>query len=93
MKISKIQLEILKLMKKGWELGKMFHTDLSVRFWLQKEGIGKGGETKEIRNSKSIFKLEDLSLIKLNQGNPSYFSGCTYKLTEKGKEFLQSIGG
>lgn len=89
MKLSKTQLEILKFMGYGWELGQMLCTNLSVRCWLQKNGIGKGGECKKIKNSKSVIKLRELSFIKINQGDPSYFSGCTYKLTDKGKELLE----
>lgn len=61
MKPSKAQQEILDLMANGWELG-LCH-GLAPRYWLQKGGLGKGGEIKNIRSAVPC-KLVDLGLIK-----------------------------
>lgn len=48
-KLSNKQAEVIKLMSEGWELG---HNKSDIRgysnTWLQKDGLGRGGETKEV---------------------------------------------
>ena len=58
MKLSKIQIEILKLMSEGWELCSSTTFDLSSSTWLQKGGCGKGGQTKciSIATKHALFK-------------------------------------
>jgi len=72
------QKEVIKLMREGWELGASGSTS---NHWLQKDGVGRGGETKKINNSIA-FVLREKNLIFC----PEYhFPSSTYLLTELGK--------
>ncbi|KKL04120.1 hypothetical protein LCGC14_2619280 [marine sediment metagenome] len=46
-RLSKTQMEVVNLMREGWELG-VGCAFGDYRSWLQKGGIGKGGPTKHI---------------------------------------------
>ena len=61
MKLSKVQQNVLDKMRDGWELG-MSHS-FGVNCWLQKDGIGKGGESEDIRYS-TLSVLFQKKLIK-----------------------------
>ena len=62
MKLSKKQQEVIDLMNNGWELGQT--TGYSSRTWLQKGGIGRGGEAKTI-SSSTLLALHKKRVIKL----------------------------
>jgi len=47
-KVTKLQQDVLDLLKAGWELG-VTRRLVERRVWLQKDGLGKGGETRKIR--------------------------------------------
>ena len=49
-KVTKLQQEVLDLLKAGWELGVTSRL-VERRVWMQKDGLGKGGETRKIRMS------------------------------------------
>ncbi len=90
MKLTKKQIEILTLMNLGWELGK--NTSTSARnishnrvWWLQKGGIGRGGESKEIHGKVNILNLYQEKLILSTGFN---FPSEKYYLTKKGKKLL-----
>ena len=74
MKLSKIQQEVIDLMRDGWELGqsKGFHEST----WLQQGGCGKGGPTKKI-SSATLTALYDRGLIVKNEHK---YPRTTYKL-------------
>ena len=77
MTLTKVQLEILSLMNSGWQLGRGEGVDF--RAWLQKGGVGRGGETKEVRFN-SFFSLWTKGYIEVDkQGFPT----TTFKLTGK----------
>jgi len=61
MKLSKTQQEVIDLMKNDWELG----TSMSGEHhsWLQKGGLGKGGESKTV-SSATVHALYRKGLIK-----------------------------
>ena len=68
MKLSKVQREVVELMKRGWELG--CSTSFDSRCWMQKDGLGRGGETKDVRSS-TVFALHKKEVIILtNRGFP-----------------------
>jgi len=86
MKLSKVQLEVIRLMKEGWELGRS--SGFRPSWWLQKNGLGKGGETKRIMNFSTCLKLYDLGLI--YKPSPKLeFPTEHWALTDKGKEVLK----
>lgn len=77
--LSAKQKEVIKLMREGWELGAS--KALTRRKWLQKDGIGKGGETKDVHTA-TFDKLYFSNLIYA----PDYsFPSQKYLLTELGK--------
>jgi hypothetical protein len=79
MKLSKAQKEIVDLMKDGWELG--HSRGMHTRTWIQKGGVGRGGDTKSI--SVSTFHiLLDKKLVELSIES---FPTSKYNLTELGK--------
>jgi hypothetical protein len=54
MKLSKTQQEIVDRLNNGWELGAM--SDMSGRCWIQKPGLGRGGESHNV-SSATIHAL------------------------------------
>ena len=86
MKLSKTQKRILELMNSNWELG--HYEGLFGDYVLQKGGCGCGGETIRNINWKTISKLSELDLIKVNKRS---YPKTTYKLTEKGKKLLEEL--
>jgi len=87
MKLSPKLIEILVLMNSGWELGRS--NTSSLGWWLQKGGIGKGGETNEIHGRTNMYMLTNSKLI---ASNGYGFPTQKYYLTEEGKQFLKDIG-
>lgn len=49
MKLSKAQAEVVAKMEAGWELG--WSSSMDGRVWLQEGGVGKGGQSLNIRTS------------------------------------------
>lgn len=88
MKLSPKLIEILKLMNDGWELG--FHEGVSsMGFWIQKNGLGHGGESKQIHGRTNVYKLKIAGLID-NDGK-HHFPTTPYFLTDKGKKFVKDL--
>jgi hypothetical protein len=87
MKLSKTQLEVLRLMNEGWELGRTSSSFSGERqWWMQKGELGCGGETKSL-NARTCWKLYDLGLIE--KPNPNLeFPTEHWRLTDKGKTEL-----
>ncbi len=79
-KLSEPQQAVIYLMQEGWELGKSLTMD--GRAWMQKNGLGKGGESKDVRTT-TLFALVDRGLI---EGKAREFPKQRYVLTEKGKQ-------
>jgi hypothetical protein len=50
-KVTKAQQAVLDKMADGWELGYCQGARSPGRFWLQKEGIGRGGECINVRQN------------------------------------------
>lgn len=46
MKLTKAQGRVVARMKEGWELG--WSNTMDGRVWLQKDGVGRGGETERV---------------------------------------------
>ena len=82
MRLSKTQREVLRLMAEDWELGRS--TGLSTRCWLQKNGIGRVGKTKDVRFT-TLFALEGRGLIFGKYKYPT----MKYFLTESGKFYAE----
>lgn len=61
-KMTKVQQEVVAMMRDGWELGVL--TVLDGRCWLQKGGCGKGGETKSV-NNKTVAALRESGVIEI----------------------------
>lgn len=75
MKLSKRQQELVDLMKSDWQLGKSM--GFSGRYWLQKGGCGKGGESKDV-NANTAYALYKAGLIAVDVEK---WPLRTYKLT------------
>ena len=56
MKLSKAQERVVSRLKEGWELG--WSQTMSKRVWLQKDGVGRGGETEGVASvtANSLLK-------------------------------------
>ena len=76
MKLSVLQQKVIDLMNEGWELG--LTQGFCPRAWLQKNGLGKGGETLNI-SVATLYSLERNKLI-VSQGYS--YPTRTYKLKE-----------
>lgn len=66
-------------MREGWELGHSCTMD--GRAWIQKNGVGRGGDTKEIR-ANTFQAIYDLDLVVATERK---FPTHKYGLTELGK--------
>lgn len=78
-KLTETQIEVIKLMRKGWQLGCSLTMD--SRTWIQKDGVGRGGETKKV--SKSVFHgLKDRGVLECVDND---FPTAKYNLNELGK--------
>lgn len=75
-KLTPKQKEIIELLKDGWELGKS--EGLTPRVWIQKGGISKGGESKDLRIDTFISLINSRAIIISEEGFPI----SKYKLTE-----------
>jgi len=86
MKLTDKQMDIIKKMDEGWELGFYSGYDASVN--LQKGGLGKGGESKPVNyNTFSALRNRELVTPITNQ-NPYAFPQ-KYYLTDKAHEILK----
>jgi len=81
MKLSEPQQEVICLMQEGWELGQSLV--INGRAWMQKNGLGRGGESKDVR-AQTFRALVRKGLI---GGLAREFPKQRYVLTEKGKQF------
>ena len=68
MKLSKTQQHVIDLMESGWELG--CSTTMDGRCWLQKGGLGQGGETEDVRHN-TVHALYKRGLIEGHYGFPT----------------------
>lgn len=80
MKLSPAQLEVLRLMADGWELGSSVSSQRSST-WLQKGGCGRGGESQTV-SANTIAALWNRDLIEFGERS---FPTQTYKLTALGE--------
>ena len=71
--------EILRLMKEGWELGYGTGFREAGQFWLQKNGLCRGGETRNIHASTARSMFEK-GLIKLSTRKQEKFWLRRYEL-------------
>lgn len=83
-KLSKTQIELLRLMNNGWELGSSM--TLNDGCYIQQDGIGKGGKSQSV-NSNTLDSLYYHKCITINFES---FPSRHYKLTEKGKQYAES---
>lgn len=80
-KLSKVQQEIVDLMKEGWELGVSLSFSGNYSCRVQKDGLGNGGATKYF--SVSTFKaLENKGILKIKSNE---FRNKKYALSETEK--------
>ena len=76
-KLTPTQQEVIDLIKQGWELGSSLSID--GRCWIQKGGLGKGGEAKNV-SSSTVHTLEYLGYIERGE---SHFPTLHYRLKTK----------
>lgn len=60
-KLSKAQQAVLDLMNDGWELG--WGLDFHGRCWIQKGGVGFGGESKDISSATAYALRRDGHIV------------------------------
>jgi len=80
MKISPKQRELLMLIGDGWEIG--ISTGFKPRAWIQKGGLGRGGEAKDV-HFNTFHSLRVKGLIAQNNELP-YANPEHYHRTQKG---------
>lgn len=78
-KLSETQIEIIKLMREGWQLGVSLSMD--SRYWIQKDGVGRGGETKKV-TSPVYHGLKERGVLECVDND---FPTAKYNLNELGK--------
>jgi hypothetical protein len=85
MTLSKAQQRVIDLMQQGWELGTS--QALDSRSWLQKDGIGRGGDTEDVHGST----FHALYVRKLIELNGSDFPSQRWRLTAAGKSIVTPV--
>ena len=73
-KLTPIQQEVIDLINQGWELGSSITLD--GRCWIQKGGLGRGGESKKV-SSSTVRTLEYLGYIERGE---KHFPTLHYRL-------------
>lgn len=79
MKISKAQQRVVTLMEEGWELG--WSSSIGGRIWLQKNGVGRGGETERVLPATAMALIKAGIIV---CDKPS-FPTSKYRLTNTSK--------
>ena len=92
MKLSKLQVEVIQLMQKGWELGSYHglgvgYGNPSFTIHLQKNGLGKGGECVHVKVN-TFWSLQSRGLIEEVENQPYFAHPKRYQLTQKGKDWV-----
>lgn len=82
-KATELQLGILSRMADGWALG-VSHANNSGGAWLQKNGIGRGGETISVMAS-TFRGLRNKGFIEVKRKG---FPASEMQLTQAGREAL-----
>ena len=84
-KLTKVMKSVLHLMASGWELGSSVGTLMGGPPWLQKGGIGRGGETID-SNQNTVHALYIRKFIVQKRYK---FPTATYSLTPLGRRVLK----
>ena len=69
MKLSKAQQEVVNLLSDGWEIGHSLTFD--GRFWIQKGGAGRGGESKNLNANTACALIKAGIIICTERGFPT----------------------
>ena len=89
-KLTPARLAVLLKMAEGWELGRSTSLAMNVnREWLQKDGIGRGGETEKVR-AGTARALESAQLIKRVRAS---FPSQAYVITDYGRQWAERAQG
>lgn len=81
-KLTQNQVEAIRLMANGWELGCSWSTGGGIRYWLQQGGCGRGGDSRKV-NASTVSGLFKRSLVDMKKNG---FPTTTYELTPAGRE-------
>ena len=85
-KLNPAQLGVLKLMAEGWELG-VSSSAQGSRAWLQKEGLGKGGEVQSL-SIATVHALRKRGFI-VSLTEYGFPTGCN-TLTDAGRKQVET---
>ena len=85
MKLTPRQVVVIKMLAEGWHLG--LSTSGNRYTWLQKDGLGKGGEAKSVHNQtvSSLFRAQ------LIEPGPYSFPSREWFLSDRGKKAAQKL--
>lgn len=93
-KLSKTQLNVLRLMSEGWELGsypiQIGFTRIVEHAVLQKHGLGHGDPMEKV-NIRTINALLRKKLIRFPSNPHPMIETTRYWLTEKGRNVATSL--
>ena len=79
LRLRKAQERVVARMKEGWELG--WSSTMDGRVWLQKNGLGRGGETEGV-SVATAFALAKAGVIVCDKRE---FPTSKYRLAENAK--------
>jgi len=86
MRLGKRQKDILIKMSNGWELG--ITLTIHGGLWMQKGGLGRGGEAIRNISSDSVWSLYNKHLIKIAY---RHFPTQGFVLTRSGKDIAWKL--
>lgn len=78
MKLTKAQERVVSRMKDGWELG--WSSTMEGRVWLQKGGVGRGGESEKVSTATAHALLKAGVIVCDKRGFPT----SKYRLSTSG---------
>ncbi len=79
--LSPKQKEIVDLMRNGWELGSSM--SLNGGDWIQKGGLGRGGESKNVNANTSYALYKKGVIIQVKQAFPKIHYALNTKDEDK----------
>lgn len=79
---TELQLKLLKRMAEGWALGQSTSFMASAPYWLQRDGVGRGGPTEAVKAGTAQACIDRGWIMRKREDFPT----CEWKLTEAGRE-------
>lgn len=86
-KLTKLRAQILNRMRDGWEMGMAPKLRLGTSYWIQRNGVGRGGETQRFNSSTFEYFLSN----KLIELKAKRYPTSIYQLAPLGHDIVKQL--